>query len=168
MLVRDVMSKTLTTIAPTGTCFEAVQRMHAGRIHHLPVVAAADRLVGIVTDRDLRHHLFAPAVFPVLDLTPVDTLLGAMRVSNVMVTDVVTVRPEQSLGEAAGLMMTKRVGSLPVVEDGRLVGIITETDMLRTIIRGDVGAACADIIVALPWGPGPALSARDVLEGRWR
>lgn len=167
MLVRDVMSRKLTTIAPTGTCFEAVQRMHMGRIHHLPVVAAADRLVGIVTDRDLRHHLFSPAVFPVLGVTPVDTLLGAMRVSDVMVTDVVTVRPDQPLGEAARLMMTRRVGSLPVIEEGRLVGIITETDMLRTIVRGDVGAACADIIVALPWGPGP-ISVPDALGGRWR
>jgi len=90
-----------------------------------------------------------------------------MRVSDVMVTDVVTVRPDQSLGEAARLMMTRRVGSLPVVEEGRLVGIITETDMLRTIVRGDVGAACADIIVALPWGTGPA-AASDALGGRWR
>lgn len=139
--------------------------MHMGRIHHLPVVAAADRLVGILTDRDLRHHLFSPAVFPVLGMTPVDTLLGAMRVSDVMVTDVMTVRPDQSLGEAAQLMMTRRVGSLPVIEEGRLVGIITETDMLRTIVRGDVGAACADIIVALPWGRGPV---PDALEGRWR
>lgn len=167
MLVRDVMSTKLTTIAPTGTCFEAVQRMHMGRIHHLPVIAAADRLVGIVTDRDLRHHLFSPAVFPVLGVTPVDTLLGAMRVSDVMVTDVVTVRPDQSLGEAARLMMTRRVGSLPVVEEGRLVGILTETDMLRTIVRGDVGAACADIIVALPWGAGP-MSVPDAPRGGWR
>ena len=75
-----------------------------------------------------------------LGVTPVDTLLGAMRVSDVMVTDVVTVHPDQSLGEAARLMMTRRVGSLPVIEEGRLVGIITETDMLRTIVRGDVGA----------------------------
>src|SRR5262249_52535581 len=132
MLVRGVMSNKGRTIAPTGACFEAVPRRHLGRVHHLPVVAAADRLVGIVTDRDLRHHLFSPAVFPVLGVTPVDTLLGAMRVSDVMVTDVVTVRPDQSLGEAARLMMTRRVGSLPVVEEGRLVGIITETDMLRT------------------------------------
>ena len=139
--------------------------MHMGRIHHLPLFSAADRLVGILTDRDLRHHLFSPAVFPVLGMTPVDTLLGAMRVSDVMVTDVMTVRPDQSLGEAAQLMMTRRVGSLPVIEEGRLVGIITETDMLRTIVRGYVGAACADIIVALPWGRGPV---PDALEGRWR
>src|SRR5262245_7291322 len=167
MLVRDVMSNKLTTITPTGTCFEAVQRMHMGRIHHLPVVAAADRLVGIVTDRDLRHHLFSPAVFPVLGVTPVDTLLGAMRVSDVMVTDVVTVRPDQSLGEAARLMMTRRVGSLPVDEEGRLVGIITETHTRRTLGRGDSWATCADIIVALPWGTGPA-AASDALGGRWR
>jgi CBS domain-containing protein len=124
--------------------------MHTAGIRHLPVVDAANRLLGVLTDRDLRHHLFSPAVFPALGMTSVDTLLGAARAADLMVTDVVTVRPEQSLGEAARLMMTKKIGSLPVVEAGRLVGILTETDMLRTIVRTDAGAACAEIIVSFP------------------
>ena len=150
MLVQDVMSGKPITIAPEDTCLEAVRRMHAAGIRHLPVVDAANRLLGVLTDRDLRHHLFSPAVFPALGMTSVDTLLGAARAADLMVTDVVTVRPEQSLGEAARLMMTKKIGSLPVVEAGRLIGILTETDMLRTIVRTDAGAACAEIIVSFP------------------
>jgi CBS domain-containing protein len=124
--------------------------MHAARIRHLPVVDAAGRLLGIVTDRDLRHHLFSPAVFPALGMTSIDTLLAAAQVADLMATDVVTVRPEQSLGEAAQVMLMKKVGSLPVIEAGRVVGILTETDMLRMIVRTDAGAECAEIIVSFP------------------
>jgi CBS domain-containing protein len=150
MLVRDVMSRKLVTIDRTETCVAAVRRMHAARIRHLPVVDAAGRLLGIVTDRDLRHHLFSPAVFPALGMTSIDTLLAAAQVADLMATDVVTVRPEQSLGEAAQVMLMKKVGSLPVVEAGRVVGILTETDMLRMIVRTDAGAECAEVIVSFP------------------
>jgi CBS domain-containing protein len=89
-------------------------------------------------------------VFPALGMTSIDTLLAAAQVADLMATDVVTVRPEQSLGEAAQVMLMKKVGSLPVVEAGRVVGILTETDMLRMIVRTDAGAECAEIIVSFP------------------
>lgn len=151
MLVKDVMSPQVITIGPSDTCLEAVGRMHRSRVRHLPVVQREGRLCGIITDRDLRHYLFSPSVFPGLGVTSMDTLLKAAAVADLMVTDVVTVAPEAALGEAARLMLERKVGSLPVLEDGRVVGILTETDMLRLIVRSNVGAPeCAEIIVAYP------------------
>jgi CBS domain-containing protein len=150
MRVRDVMSRKPITIESSESCLEAVRRMHSARIRHLPVVDAGGRLVGIVTDRDLRHHLFSPAVFPVLGMTSLETLLAAAPVSDLMASTVVTVRPEHTLADAAQIMMTRKIGSLPVVEAGRVVGILTETDMLRTVVKRDAEAACAEIIVSFP------------------
>ena len=151
MRVDDVMSRKVVTIGPSDNCFEAVGRMHRAGIRHLPVVDGDERLLGIVTDRDLRHHLFSAAVFPVLSLTSLDTLLMASRVSDLMTKDVVTLGPEDSLADAAGLMMTKKIGSLPVTANGRVVGMLTETDMLRLIFQGKVGAPeCTEVIVSFP------------------
>ena len=151
MKVDDVMSRKVVTIGPSDNCFEAVGRMHRAGIRHLPVVDHDERLLGIVTDRDLRHHLFSASVFPVLSLTSLDTLLMASRVSDLMTKDVVTIGPRDSLADAAGLMMQKKIGSLPVTENGRVVGMLTETDMLRLIFQADVSAQkCAEIIVSFP------------------
>jgi len=151
MKVDDVMTRKVVTIGPSDNCFEAVGRMHRAGIRHLPVVDRDERLLGIVTDRDLRHHLFSSAVFPVLSLTSLDTLLMASRVSDLMTKDVVTIGPRDSLADAAGLMMQKKIGSLPVTENGRVVGMLTETDMLRLIFQADVSAQkCAEVIVSFP------------------
>jgi acetoin utilization protein AcuB len=151
MRVDDVMTRKVVTIGPSDNCFEAVGRMHRAGIRHLPVVDRDERLLGIVTDRDLRHHLFSSAVFPVLSLTSLDTLLMASRVSDLMTKDVVTIGPRDSLADAAGLMMEKKIGSLPVTENGRVVGMLTETDMLRLIFQADVSAQkCTEVIVSFP------------------
>ena len=151
MTVKDVMSQKVVTIGPSDTCLEAVGRMHRSGVRHLPVVNREGRLCGIITDRDLRHYLFSPSVFPVVGMTSTDTLLKAAVVSDLMVADVVTVGPDEPLGEAARAMLERKVGSLPVVADGRVVGILTETDMLRLIVRSNAGAPeCAEIIVAYP------------------
>ena len=151
MKVDDVMTRKVVTIGPSENCFEAVGRMHRAGIRHLPVVDRDERLLGIVTDRDLRHHLFSASVFPVLSLTSLDTLLMASRVSDLMTKDVVTIGPRDSLADAAGLMMQKKIGSLPVTENGRVVGMLTETDMLRLIFHADVSAQkCTEVIVSFP------------------
>ena len=89
-------------------------------------------------------------MFPVLGMTSIETLLAAAPVADLMASSVVAIGPEQTLADAAQIMMTRKIGSLPVVEAGRVVGILTETDMLRTIIRRDAEAACAEIIVSFP------------------
>ena len=152
MLVKDLMSRQIVTIGQSNSCLEAVARMHHARVRHLPVVDADDLLVGVVTDRDLRHHLFSPLVFKEVGDTAVDALLKAVPVSEVMSSSVITVEPHGELLDAARLMLEEKVGSLPVVDHGRVVGILTETDMLRQICRADTACSpeCAEIIVSYP------------------
>ena len=131
--------------------------MHRHRIRHLPVVDTAGRLEGIVTDRDLRHYLLSPAVLPSLGREPVAGHLKKARVQDVMTRPVFVTAPETDLKDAVSVMRERRVGALPVLEGRRLVGIITETDLLRRIVAAEPTAtgtpeddSTAAIIVSYP------------------
>ena len=152
MQVRELMSREAVTIGTGQSCLEAVVRMQRARVRHLPVVSREGLLVGVVTDRDLRHHLFSPSLFEALGSTPVDVLLDDTHVAEIMSTDVITVAPDETVAEAAWTMRKHRVGSLPVMERGRVVGIITEADVLRHIVWTDAGRAlaCAEVILSFP------------------
>jgi acetoin utilization protein AcuB len=151
MLVRELMSRHVTTIAPSNSCLDAVTRMHRMRIRHLPVVNQEGLLVGVVTDRDLRRHLFSPGVFKELGTNSVDILLKDAQIAQIMSTEVITVGPSDDVADAVRIMLEKRIGSLPVVQSGRIVGMLTETDMLRHIVRSDANCSleCADVIMSL-------------------
>ena len=152
MKVSELMSRNLVTIGPTDTCRQAVARMHGGGVRHLPVVDTKGDLLGIVTDRDLRHHLFNERVLKEIGTTPVDDLLQAALVSDVMSSPALSVWAGQDLVHAARIMLEDKVGSLPVVEGGRVVGIITETDLLREVCRADQSRSLevAEIVVSYP------------------
>jgi CBS domain-containing protein len=151
MRVKDLMSRQVLTIGTSDSCLEAVGRMHRARIRHLPVVDREGMLVGVVTDRDLRHHLFSPSVFKDLGVMAVEVLLKAVPVAEIMSAPAISVDPDDELADVAGLMLEEKIGSLPVVEGGRVVGIITETDMLRQICRVDAASPeCAEIMVSYP------------------
>ena len=152
MQVEEMMSRKLVMIGPNESCLDAVVRMQRARVRHLPVVNRDGALVGIVTDRDLRHHLFTPRVFETLGSTRVDVILDGVRVAEIMSTDVMTVEAGASVAAAAGTMRKHRVGSVPVMENGRMVGIVTEVDILRQIAGADAtaGPECAEIIVSYP------------------
>jgi acetoin utilization protein AcuB len=151
MTVRQLMSEGVVTIKDTATCHDAVERMMRHRVRHLPVIDGSGRLCGVVTDRDLRHHLFEPKTFTRIGAVRVEKLLKDTPVSQVMSTPVITVGADEPLETAARLMLQDKVGSVPVVDDGRLVGIITETDLLKRIVGED--ACCGDvetIVVSYP------------------
>jgi CBS domain-containing protein len=152
MQVRELMTRDVVTIGPGESCLDAVVRMQRARVRHLPVVNRDGLLVGVITDRDLRHHLFSPRVFPALGSTPVEALLDGVRVAEIMSSDVMTVEATAGVDDAAGTMRKHRIGSLPVIERGRIVGIVTEVDILRQIARTDATCApeCAEIIVPYP------------------
>jgi acetoin utilization protein AcuB len=151
MRVRDLMTGGVATIGQADSCHEAVNRMVRRKIRHLPVVDEDGRLVGVVTDRDLRHHLFAPQVLRGIGAVTVDALFRAVPVKEVMSAPVVTAAPDEDLEVAAGAMLEGKVGSLPVVEAGRVVGIITETDLLRQICGSQPASPeCAEIVVSFP------------------
>lgn len=147
MRVTELMSRNVVTILETTSCRRAVEIMYQQRIRHLPVVDAEGRLVGVVTDRDLRHHLFRSRVWHDLGRVRVEPLLETVPVGEIMSTPVVTARPDEPLEAAARLMLEDKVGSLPVVIDGRVVGIITETDLLRRIVGEDSCSPDVECIV---------------------
>ncbi len=152
MRVRALMSRDVVTIGESESCYEAVKCMRRIKARHLPVLADDGSLQGIVTDRDLRHHLFTPLIFGEIGQTPVQALLIKVPVKQIMSAPVVSVSPESEVGEAAALMREHKIGSAPVVEAGRLVGILTETDLLRHIVREDEQACpeMQDIVVSYP------------------
>lgn len=130
--VGDVMTRGPVSIRPTATVGAAWKTMRARRLRHLPVLAADGRLVGIVTDRDLRQVILDPDIQAQLGATP--RALNILTVGEVMTWGVITVRPDSDLREAARVMHTHKVGALPVVEHGRLVGILAETDLVKAFV----------------------------------
>lgn len=152
MRVDDVMSRGVETIDRSASCHEAATRMFRAKVRHLPAVDSDGKLVGIVTDRDLRHGLLAPAIFREGRSTTVESVLKSAPVSDVMSKSVVTIAPGEDLAAAARIMLDHKIGSLPVVADDRVVGILTETDLLRQLIR-DAEWCCEDvpaIVVSFP------------------
>jgi acetoin utilization protein AcuB len=125
MLIRDVMHYPVETVAPQATLAEAYRIMQQKGFRHLPVVEAG-RLVGIVTDRDLRLATSAlhPHPFP-----------PEARVADVMQRRVITAAPHDPIEEAARLMRLQRIGCLPVLEGEVLIGMVTATDLLEALLR---------------------------------
>jgi acetoin utilization protein AcuB len=105
--------------------------MKEGKIRHLPVLDRGRRLVGIVTDRDLRQVILDPRLQERLGASLADAL-ESLTVQDVMTWAVISVRPETEIRDAARLMHQRKIGALPVVKNDKLVGILTETDVVRT------------------------------------
>ena len=130
--VRDLMTKTLVTVTPDTSVHEARTLMQQRKIRHLPVLDHG-QLVGIISDRLLRTVLPSPATS--LSVWEVNYLLDRLTVGEVMTHFVMTVTPQTLASEAAGRMLGQKIGALPVVEDGRLVGMLTRSDILRAFLR---------------------------------
>jgi acetoin utilization protein AcuB len=126
------------TVAPDTPVFEARQLMLKERIRHL-LVTEGTRLAGIVTDRDIRLNL--PSQATSLSVWEVNYLLARLTVGKVMSKTLITVGPEKEAHDAARLMLEHKIGAVPVVEGERLLGIITETDVLRAFVQGADAAA---------------------------
>lgn len=123
MLVRDRMSCPALTLRANADYKEGLKIMQAHRMHHVPVLDANDRLTGIVAERDL---LIAALRY----------LQSAVEVGEVMHRDVITATPDMPLIEAASLMASRSIGSLPVVDSGgAVVGVITETDIFKAFVE---------------------------------
>jgi len=132
MLVKDWMTAKVTTIAPDTPVLEAGKVMKAGGFRRLPVVDRG-KLVGIVTDRDLKEA--APSDVTSLSIWELNYLLTKLRVKEVMNSPVITVTPEDMLESAALVMADKRIGGLVVMDGAEVTGIITITDVLRAFIE---------------------------------
>ena len=128
MIVRDVMTPKPITVDPSTPILEARQRMADRRIRHLVVTESA-RVVGIITDRDVRLNLPSPATS--LSVWEVNYLLARLTVGEVMTRSVIVIDSERPIAEAARIMVYHKIGALPVVDGGSLVGIVTESDFVR-------------------------------------
>ena len=139
MKVKDVMTRNPITIDPEASLGTAMAVMKKAGIRHLLVTDEAGHLSGIITDRDLRSAAFAPALLKHLSATAerrvrgVQQILEDLRVRDAMTWEVVTTHAEADLGHAARILFFGRIGSLPVVDGTKLVGILTERDLLRAI-----------------------------------
>jgi acetoin utilization protein AcuB len=131
MKIKDWMTKNVLTVAPGTSVKEAFLTMKKNGFRHLPVVKG-DRLVGFVTDRDLRR----PAISDVFrEWNDLYRLSDDLHVEDIMITQVVSVKPDDDLQKAAALVVEKHIGALPVCEDGKIVGIITVYDFLRALVK---------------------------------
>ncbi len=127
--VQDYMSALLHTVQPEDSIGFAFKKLSLDRIRHLLVVDGVGRLQGVITDRDIRLALPSLAFCP--DLGEVYLRLEDLKVHQVMTRDLYTTTPDSPLAEAVDVCLRHKIGALPVLRDGTLVGIITETDLLR-------------------------------------
>jgi acetoin utilization protein AcuB len=134
MLVRDRMTPNPTTITDEMSVKDALELVRGHRFRHLPVVDETGKLVGITTEKDLVYG--SPSADVSLSVFEIDYLLSRMKVAQIMKRDVVTVSPDLPIEEAARVMVDHRIGCLPVVEEGELVGIISDTDIFRVFAEG--------------------------------
>jgi len=128
--IRERIQKNPVTISPDASFFEAQNLIHEKGIRHLPVVGKNNKLVGMVTDRDIREA--APSDATLLSVQELNYLLGKLKVSAFMTPKdkLITITPDALIEEAVQLMHDHKIGSLPVMEGEKLYGIFTETDVL--------------------------------------
>jgi CBS domain-containing protein len=131
--VKDWMTQEVIRVQPDTLLAEVEQLMVNKHIRHLPVVEH-DRLVGMVSWGDVRNAEPSPA--EPLRQWELDYLVAKIKTRQIMTRHPLTIGKEATIGEAAGLMQTRKIGGLPVVDEaGKVVGIITETDILRTVVH---------------------------------
>jgi CBS domain-containing protein len=154
MLVKDIMTTDVITIAPHATIREVAELMRKHAVSGLPVVDAAGKVVGIVTEIDLltrhappRQPQYIPLLWGLIPMRLDDYStykeqirhILAVFVEQLMTSDPATIRPGDTLEHAAELMVKPGHRSLPVVEKGKLVGIVTRTDLVRVIEELEMG-----------------------------
>ncbi len=132
MLVRKKMKTDLITITKNERMTMAKKILEEKNIRHLPVVEGK-KLIGLVTNMDIRKAEASPATS--LEIRELHYLLDKLTVGEIMTRNVITISPDISVEEAATILHDNKIGCLPVVEDGNLVGIITENDVMEILIN---------------------------------
>ena len=133
MLVCERMSRNPVTITSDTPITDALRVMRQSQVRRLPVLDESGKMVGIVSEKDLLYASPSPASS--LSIYEMHYMLSRLRVTELMTTDVITISPDVPLEEAARIMTDNHIGGLPVMEDGELVGIITETDIFKVFLE---------------------------------
>ena len=136
MYIKDVMTMNVVSIPSNTTIADTKRIMEAHKIRRLPVVDRG-KLVGMVTEHKL--EAYTPSKATSLSVWEISYLLGNTTVKDIMEKNIVTVNPEMTVEEALALAQEKKVGALPVLEDGRLVGIVTTNDFFYKIANPTLG-----------------------------
>ena len=121
MKIHSLMIENPITIKPNASVAEAIELMKTNSIRHLPVVNTGNKLQGFLTLADMKQGL-------------IPSMLGDISMDDLMIKNPITVSPDDDIEFAAQLIYNHKIGGMPVVKKGRLVGIVTATDMLRTFI----------------------------------
>ena len=121
MKIQSLMIENPITIGPNASVGEAIELMKANSIRHLPVIDKGRRLIGFLTLADLKQGL-------------IPSMLGDVSLEDLIIKNPITVSPDDDIEFAAQLIYNHKIGGMPVVKNGKLVGIVTATDMLRTFI----------------------------------
>ena len=131
MYVKDWMTKKVFTVTPDDAVSDAAAIMKERKIKHLPVVKGG-KVTGILSDRDIKEYI--PSKATSLDVYELHYLLAKTKVKEIMRKKVFTTSPDTPVEEAARMMHDENIGSLPVVEKRRLVGIISDRDIFRVLV----------------------------------
>ncbi len=133
MLVGERMTRNPVTILETASIDDGIHLMRERRVRRLPVLDSSGKMVGIVSDKDLLHAAPSPATS--LSVYELHYLLARLTIKQVMSSPVISVTADTPIEEAAAVMADHKIGGLPVVEGGALVGIITETDIFKILVE---------------------------------
>jgi acetoin utilization protein AcuB len=133
MLVKSRMSSSPITISPDTSLHDALSIMRENKVRRLPVLDSGGRLVGLVLERDLLYAAPSPATS--LNVYEMNYLISKIKVKDLMASDLITVTEDTPIEEAARVMVDNNIGGLPVVRDGKLVGMITESDLFEIFLE---------------------------------
>ncbi len=162
MLVKDRMTPNPVTVKPDTSLVEAMRIMGERGFRHLPVVDRRGRPVGIITQTDLLNASPSPAT--ALSVSEVNYLLANLCIRDVMSSPVVTVPDDAPIEEAARVMVKNKFGCLPVIRAGKLVGVITETDIFKSFVEVLGGSdATLRVTVRLPDARGELARLAEVI-----
>ncbi|TMW71745.1 acetoin utilization AcuB family protein [Alteribacter natronophilus] len=128
MMLEDIMKTDVVSVKPADRLDRAFKLMEDHKIRHLPVTDEEMTIIGIVSDRDLRDA--SPSVF-----NPSESSFAEKEVSSIMKRDVITALPTDFVEDAATVMVENQFSCLPIEREDRLVGIITDSDLLKTLVR---------------------------------
>ncbi len=182
MFVHDFMTRDPITVTPEVSHPDALALMRKHRIRRLPIISKG-KLVGIVSEKDLLSN--QPSQATTLSVYEIYSLLSRLHMQDIMTRPVATVEGDCPMEEAACIMVSRKIGCLPVMDGDRIVGIITETDVFRALVEvlggkepglrvvvrlpervGEAARVTADIAAA--GGNIVAITSSQVLEGRYR
>jgi acetoin utilization protein AcuB len=163
MLVKEWMTTDPITVTPETSIMKASQIMKENNVRRLPVVDGVGKVVGIITDRDLKEA--SPSKATTLDVHELYYLLSELRVKDIMSRRVITIKPSDTVEKAAVIMLENKVTGLPVIDADTLVGVLSQGDVFRvlTSITG-IYRGGTQFAFVLPDRPGTIKEVGDVIR----